>query len=342
MNADQAFDNLQNQNAFSIPAAGRGVSPHGVEPEEEQEPSSGAMRVDELFERPDEYRPAASSGESGRGSYANPTETDLEPVDDEELDSAHVQGARIIGRDTEIFDDDLEPTRARVLSDAEAGDEEYEANPLLSGARRVRRFAYLPVAGIEEFETSVRELTSRLRAEEPDRPSLMITSAARGEGRTELAIRMSLALARKVGSRIALVDFDVRRPKAGPRLGISTKYFTLRDVLAGACDLAEALVVSEEDNLYVLPSRASDRGGDEVLDDEQVESLMEQLHAAFEFVFLDCGPVSQADVLLLGRHVGFAAVAGMCGTSLAPRMNQTAEKLAGAGARVAGLSLAGA
>lgn len=346
MTADDAFDNLMNKNAIPIPMAkptecrrSTDAAPAG----DDAQAAGETMRVDSLFdEKPGDYRPGSHGSDSRRGVYANPTETDLDPVDEAlDVDSAGLHGARVIGRDAASADVPADDgfRDATVYDDAPEDD---VADSGLGMARRVRRFAYAPLSGMEHFENEVRDMMARLIAHDPDKPSLLVTSAMRGEGRTELAIRLALAMAKRVGYRVLLADFDMRRPRVAARLGISSKHFALADVLRGSCPLGEALVVSEEDGLYVLPSRPSDREGDDILDSRQARGLFGQLHATFDFAVIDCGPVTTADAMILCRVTGSAAVAGYCGLTTAAQMADAGAKLEAAGAHVAGALLTGA
>ena len=366
MTADQAFANLMGRNALSIPAPGgeREADAHRTEDGSRKgrrwEPTGDeALRVSELLdEEQDDYLPRGGEVFPDRergGVYDYPTETGLNAMDADEIESAHLHGARILGRDASAADRDTEVaaddagypdyTGADAIPDAGFSGSDADspaAAARLGRARRVRRFSYLPLSGMDNFETGARDLMAGLTALDSDRPSLAITSAVRGEGRTELAIRLALALARRVGYRVLLADFDVRKPQVATRLGVSSKYFTLADVLRGSCPLGEALVASEEDNLYVLPARPSDRDGDEILDSRQVGTLMTELHRTFSFTVFDCGPADHADAVILCRHAGFTALAGFCRTSSASRLVEAGERLEAAGARIAGLIVTGA
>lgn len=348
MTADEAFDNLMNKNALPIPVggSGRGADDQAMPGKmKSREYTPETIRVSDLLDEPlAEYRPSSAAD---NGMHSHPTETDLDSVDPyavDDIETASDHGARILGRDAD--EDDKAGNafaNAGRAGGGEFDDREFpggsESPAGLGGARRVKRFSYFPLSGMDKFETAVRDLASRLSALRPDKPSLAITSPVRREGRTELAIRAALALAKRVGYRVLLADFDLLNPRVAARLGISTKFFTLADVLRGACPLAEALVVSDEDNLYVLPSRATDRDGDEVLDSRQSENLLREIHALFDFAVLDCGPAGHADAAILCGSAGAAALAGKGRFTTAASLHEAADKLEAAGARVAGMIL---
>lgn len=299
---------------------------------------------------PAEYRPHQDVLDDEGGVFDSPTETDLEPVEDDdsrrEMTNARIHGARIVGRDVdpEMFYREFDDANVADydVSDGEAHLPLVGGDAALDRARQVRRFAYLPLAGMETFENRARDLMARLQSQDADRPSLAVTSPIRGEGQTELVIRLALAMAKRVDYRVLLADFDLRHPQLAPRLGLSSKYFTLSDVLRGSCPLGEALLYSEEDNLYVLPARTSDRDGDEFLNDGEVQNLLGLIHRTFDFALIGCGPMDHADAIIICRHAGSSALAGYCGFSRAGALRDAADRLTEAGARVAGMLLTGA
>ncbi len=377
--ADDAFDKLMTKNALSIPVAnpsGNAAAipreaappPRRIDPAGEQ-PVRGAaaVRVMDVMDGSGDYRdyrPRAGDDEEDDGMgdvFTTPTETDLDAVPDEDDPSRRPTGAldavtsptefhAAVGEEETDGEQDGEPAGPpedeldadENFREADVVEESPSAGLSLDRARRVRRFAYLPLAGIEQFEARARDIMAGLVSRTPEQPSLAVVAPARGDGQTEVAIRLALAVAKRVDYRILLVDMDVRRPQIARRLGLSSKYFTAMDVLRGACPLGEALMHSEEDNLYVLPSRASDRDGDEVLDVKQVRQLMEQLHSAFDFVILCCGSMDHADATILCRHTGATALAAFCRRTRAGALRDAADRLAEAGVAVAGLLLTGA
>lgn len=348
--ADEAFTKLLGKNALNIPVANPSAEARGGtrtgRPIAAAAPragagKSGAMQVLDMLDGvAGDYSPQQQYGVDTDNVFATPTETDLDPVDAEAgTADTQRQGTRIMGLAAADIDDDEE--EEPDLRDASIVDDiGVEAD--LRRARRFRRFAYLPLSGMEHFESRARDIMASLTSQDPDRPSLAITSPTRGDGQTELAIRLALAMAKRVDYRILLADFDLRKPQIAMRLGLSSKHFTLADVLRGSCPLGEALMVSEEDNLYVLPARASDRDGDEVLDDREVQALLSQVHATFDFTIIGCGPVDHAAAGIVCRHAGAAALAGYCGRTKASALRRTADRLIRNGVNLAGMLLTGA
>lgn len=342
MNADDAFGTLMRENKLVIPPAAPAVSAAEAS-DLTVRPQPPPIRVDEVTDIESEYSPGPGNGGSGRWSN-HPTETELEAVSADEaevvdgdgLSGAAESGARIMGCDA----GDEAPVRPAERQAAPRPPASSGALNL-ANAKRVRRFAQLPVDGIGGFESAALEAAAALAATDPGRPSLLLTSAARGEGRTEMAIRLALAVARRVGMRVLLADFDLKRPSIASRLGLVLHYFSLTEALHGTCSLGDALIASDEDNLFVLASRPSDRAGDEIVEGRRAGALLDSIHAAFDFAVIDCGPIEQSEAQILCRHAGAVAVVGYGGLTAAGRLRWAARQAESHGGRVAGMLLAG-
>ncbi|MDR2391684.1 MAG: AAA family ATPase [Planctomycetota bacterium] len=358
MNADQAFDNLLNRNAIAIPqAAPAGDTLHRSSGEKRKGAKTGvdisddklAMQVSSLLDDDaSDYNPSPGYGHAAVHEY--PTEIDL-PIaaenasgggGEDALKAAWREGALIVGRDA---DGGGVPGFSASVDEGATSGKEPEANAgndaELALARRVRRFACLPVAGMDRFEVDARKLMANLSIRHPERPSLAITGAARGGGRTELSIRLAFAMAKKIEHRILLVDGDMGKPDIAARLGVSVRRFVLSDVIGGSCRIGEALTASDDNNLYVLPARAPERDGEEIPDLEKAEKFFGQLHRLFDFIIIDCGPLDRSDAVLFSRLAGSTALAGRSGRSRAADLRNVAADLRALGVDLAGLILVG-
>ena len=341
MSADDAFARLMRENRLAIPVAEVSEAPAP----RRAKPATEVMRV-----KPGDFGPPG--GGAGKESHfpeldageafsaRRDTEVDLDAVPsmaesgegDSELAEALDEGAHIVRRDP-AFTGDAEPISESI--------HQYADGAPLDGARRVRRFAYLPLAGADSFEASAMELAVNLTDADPNRPSLLLVSAARGAGRTEVAMRLALTVAKRTDSRVLLADFDMKNPQIAARFGLAVNYFALADVLAGGCPLREACIASDEDGLYVLPALRSDPAGYDMADSRRIAEIMAEIHAAFGFAVIDSGPVERGEVRMLCRQVGAAAIVGYRGLTTARQMKRTAAAAEAAGARVAGMILAG-
>ena len=126
--------------------------------------------------------------------------------------------------------------------------------------------------------------------------TLLITSVAENEGKTTLSANVAMAMA-KHGSKVALVDLDLRRPALHKFFSETKPCLNLIQVMS------EGVVPYQEDNLYIfsLPQGMTDAG--KFLHDAALEKFLRSLSESMDFVILDSAPYSAvADSGMLLKH----------------------------------------
>jgi capsular exopolysaccharide synthesis family protein len=148
---------------------------------------------------------------------------------------------------------------------------------------------------------------------ELERPSVVVTSARAGEGKTSTAVNLARALA-VAGHRVVLVDLDLRHPDAHRWLGAQNE-LGVTDVLTRQRSLGECLqfVPTDESNpgsgegLYFLPTGFTVPNPTELLSSPRTPALLGALASQADVVLIDAPPVLPvADALVIGRMVGGA------------------------------------
>jgi capsular exopolysaccharide synthesis family protein len=146
---------------------------------------------------------------------------------------------------------------------------------------------------------------------------LAITSPAAGDGKTTTAINFAATLAQSPGSRVLLVDADLRRPFVATYLGLESA----NPGLAGAVDderinLDDVVHVTAY-NLAVLPAGAPPANAYRTLESARVGQLLDQARGTYEYVVLDTPPVLLVpDCKLMAQWVdGFLLVVAAHRTS---------------------------
>ncbi|MCC2976597.1 polysaccharide biosynthesis tyrosine autokinase [Sphingomonas sp. PL-96] len=119
--------------------------------------------------------------------------------------------------------------------------------------------------------------------------SIALTSALPNEGKTTAAIGLARMLALS-GSKVVLVDADMRRPSVADALGLRPAA-GLQHVLDGEVLLDEALIHDEGSNAAILPMLRTGKASTASLNDGSFDRLLEQLKARFDVVVLDASPV---------------------------------------------------
>lgn len=131
--------------------------------------------------------------------------------------------------------------------------------------------------------------------------TVLVTSAQRGDGKTQTAAGLGLTMAQEHERRICLVDADLRKPQLHGRLGLPAGP-GLSDVLSGAATLEEALVTIEDYNLTLLPGGTA--ADPELLGTSAMRRVLQALRTQFDRIVIDAPTAtSSADVALLSPLV---------------------------------------
>lgn len=142
-----------------------------------------------------------------------------------------------------------------------------------------------------DFEEAIRTIrnTILLSDFEGRLRSIMLTSAAPGEGKSTIAAHLAVANADR-GKRTLLVDADLRRPSLHTKFGLSPRD-GLSNVLTGELAWQDAVVtIKGSPNLTVLPAGlGSHRAAD--LIGPRLSTLLDEFAKDFDLVILDSPPL---------------------------------------------------
>jgi flagellar biosynthesis protein FlhG len=118
--------------------------------------------------------------------------------------------------------------------------------------------------------------------------SLLFTSGKGGVGTSNLVLNLAIALG-EMGERVVVVDADLGLANLDLLCGITPR-FDLGDVLAGRCELAEA-VVTGPGEIQIVPGAHAIRTGSEDLLEGPARLVAElgELESGSDFVLVDAG-----------------------------------------------------
>jgi capsular exopolysaccharide synthesis family protein len=135
---------------------------------------------------------------------------------------------------------------------------------------------------------------------------VIVTSPAKGDGKSLTAANLALAMAEEFSQRVLLIDADLRRPSVHHLFGLPETP-GLTDVLMGAATLDDALVTLADRHLAVLPSGVPPSHPAELLGSAAMRRTLDTLRTRFDRLILDMPPVSPlADV-----HIAAAMADGI-------------------------------
>ncbi|MEG2151604.1 MAG: polysaccharide biosynthesis tyrosine autokinase, partial [Bacteroidaceae bacterium] len=131
---------------------------------------------------------------------------------------------------------------------------------------------------------------------------LMVTSSVPGEGKTFISMNLAISIS-LVGKKVVLVGMDVRKPMLASYLAVDGKKGTTNYISGIETDLNLLIQPSGiNDNLKIITSGIIPPNPAELLMSDRLDSMIEQLKKQFDYVILDCAPISLVtDSLILSR-----------------------------------------
>src|SRR5712692_2880460 len=181
--------------------------------------------------------------------------------------------------------------------------------------------------------------TSILLSADPVPKLLLITSALPGEGKTTTTLNLGATFA-SLGSRVVIVDCDMRRPACHRSTGVENKPGFVQ-CLTGRVELAEAILpVPGVPNLSVIPCGPIPPNPAEVLSSTVTSDLLRKLRRQFDYVLVDSPPLlSVADSRILATMTDATVLVVLAYSSPYDIFRPAKNSLYKAGARVLGVAL---
>jgi capsular exopolysaccharide synthesis family protein len=115
--------------------------------------------------------------------------------------------------------------------------------------------------------------------------SILVTSSQPGEGKTTVSVNLAIALAQQ-GSRVVLVDADLRRPAVHRALGFRN-IRGLSGYLSGLSDWAPCVLPGLSPGLDTLPAGRSAKNPIALLSSTRMRILVSQLLEEYDYLVID-------------------------------------------------------
>lgn len=172
-----------------------------------------------------------------------------------------------------------------------------------------------------------------------ERPqSIVVTSALPGEGKSTTVANLAIALA-DTGTRVALVDADLRRPTLARTMGVEGAV-GLTTVLIGRAELSEVIQPWGNGYLHVLPAGQVPPNPSELLGSLAMARLLDQLTSAYDVVLVDTPPLLPVtDAAILAKLTAGAIVVVGADKLHRNQLGEALESLERVGAPVLGIVL---
>lgn len=169
---------------------------------------------------------------------------------------------------------------------------------------------------------------------------IQVSSPAAGDGKSTLALNLSISLAMS-GKRTILIESDFRRPKVHKLTGVDNKRGIV-DVLRGESELADVVQSTSVDSFFVLPCGSRPKDPAELLSRPEYEHLLEVLRQQYDYVIIDTPPVlAVTDPTSVAPRVDGVLIAMRLSRHTRDLGRRTLEQLRDVGAIVSGIVING-
>jgi capsular exopolysaccharide synthesis family protein len=138
----------------------------------------------------------------------------------------------------------------------------------------------------------------------PDQPfkTMLVTSSGPQEGKSTTVISLGIAMAQS-GSRILLLDTDMRRPRLHKPFGVPND-IGVSSLVVSDGKLEDAVKTTEIPNLFVLPCGPIPPNPAELLHTKAFKDLIARLSKQYDKILLDSPPIGAvADAVVLSTQV---------------------------------------
>jgi len=133
--------------------------------------------------------------------------------------------------------------------------------------------------------------------------TVIISSSISGEGKTTIAANLSISCS-MAGKKVLLIDSDLRRACQRDIFEYDKNALGLSDVLAGICGWKNTIIKNIAETLDLMPAGHFPPNPAELLESEQMLTLLKEVEDSYDLVLLDMPPINiVADPLVLSNNV---------------------------------------
>ena len=168
---------------------------------------------------------------------------------------------------------------------------------------------------------------------------ILITSALPQEGKTTISANSALVLAQR-GSRVLLIDADLRRPGIDKLFGFRSRG-GLSTLISGVDKLEDVVVpFAQVPNLWILPSGPIPPQPVELLGSTVMKDHIARWRNEFDHIIIDTPPcLSVTDAVVLSPEADRVILVARAGKTTKPALRRACDLLLHVNARVMGIVL---
>lgn len=166
---------------------------------------------------------------------------------------------------------------------------------------------------------------------------LLITSPGPGEGKSTTAANLAVVFG-LAGSRVLLIDADLRRPGQHRVFGIPNTTGLTNLLASGGIGIDEAVHRTTYERVWLLPSGPIPGNPSELLGSERMGTLLEELESHFDTLIIDSPPaLAVTDPAVLSMAVSASVIVVQQGRTRNNELKSAVQRLAVGGKPIAGV-----
>jgi capsular exopolysaccharide synthesis family protein len=152
--------------------------------------------------------------------------------------------------------------------------------------------------------TEFRRIIANLKLLINDKPrTILVTSAMVGEGKSITSSFLGITAANITQSKVAIVDFDLRKPKIHHYFGLSCRN-GLSDVMTGKSNIKSVVKKTVIENLSIVTAGEFKEQPTDIIDQGDILAVMEELKFYYDYIIVDSPPIIPvSDPLLIADKV---------------------------------------
>lgn len=166
---------------------------------------------------------------------------------------------------------------------------------------------------------------------------LQVTSSVVGEGKSLTCAYLAITAATLNREKVALVDFDLRRPRVQDYFAISPGP-GVADVLSGKSNIKNVSRSTGLHNLSVIQAGKVDSSPSDILDRADLPGFLQELKFYFDFTIIDSPPlIPVSDPMLIADKVDGVVLMVKSGSTQREVVKRAANLLTNSGANLLGV-----
>lgn len=161
-------------------------------------------------------------------------------------------------------------------------------------------------------------------------PSIMVTSAIPGDGKSFVAANLAISIAQGVEEHVLLMDCDMRRSSIHQRFGFNDDVPGLCEYLSKGVQLTELLRKTVVDKLTILPGGSTPDNPSELLSSQAMKALLEEAKGRYSdrYIIIDSPPPQlTAETTALAKYIDGIIIVVRSGKTPQNLVEDLVEKL---------------